>query len=242
MSDRIQRSVHYYRLLANKHAGTGLGENQARVYAELAELVGRCSTLEEIQQRMREQGYLEKPAQALYLDKLAAHKKAAEENDFPSVAQIYQTKFETVRADPRAAFTAGWEQEVARELNRIGDIVGALNEIFAAYLRYQGAHPADDARKKAARSILENAAVIQQNGASFEAVVDQAYFRRHSPLDDARYTKARDAIRKILAGDHGAADAADDDVIAQRTEAALKILKPQTSELKKIGRDFQDRC
>ncbi|MCR9145152.1 MAG: hypothetical protein NXI24_23140 [bacterium] len=241
MSDRIQRSVYYYELLAKKHAASGLGEHQGRVYGELAALVGECSTLEEIQQKMRDRGYLEKPAQALYLDKMAAHKKAAETNDFPEIARIYQQKFDEVQADPAAAFVTGWEQEVGLELNRIGNIVDALNEICSAFLRYQGTHPADDEHRKAAARIQEYAGVIEKNGATFDAVAEQPYFRRHSPLDDARHAQTLTGVREILSGDPKAGAAEAQAKINERTQAALKIIEAKTSELKGLGKAFQER-
>ncbi len=239
MSDKIARSVYYYELLAKKYDTDGIGEHQARVYGELAALVGECSSLEEIQERMRAQGYLEKPGQALYLDKLAAHVRAAEDNGLPELARIYQKKFDDIQKDPAAAFVTGWEQEAAGELNRVGNIVGALTDIFAAHLRYRGTHPADDAHARAVDAMHTAARVIQDNGTDFATVVDHPYFRKHSPLDDARYERARDEILAVLAGNADAQEqAADREQIVKRTQTAVTILESKTDELKEIGREF----
>ncbi len=246
-SDKIARSVHYYELLARKHGENpeGLGEHQARVHTELAELVSQCTSLAEIQERMRAQGYLEKPAQALLLDSLAAHRRAAEEHGpaFTEIVRLYAEHAAAVAENYQTAHAGGPEQQIARELNRIGNVVGALGDMFAAHLRARGTHPDDMAHTQALAQIRAGAATIQSNGESFDATVDDPYFRRHSPLSDAAYAAARDGIRSVLsAGDSSSpAPTPDAPCIETRVRAALEAVEPRVDELKQLGLELDRR-
>jgi hypothetical protein len=133
MRDKIEESVRYYQMLADKHEASGRGPHQARVYRELTALVGQCSSLQEIQDRMRAGGFYESPGQALMLDKLSAHRDAALKLGFDRKAAIYQRRIDAVAADPAAAWTTGWEQEVAAEDHRIAQVVDALNDAMSGY-------------------------------------------------------------------------------------------------------------
>jgi hypothetical protein len=207
MSNKIEESAGYYELLAGKHETTGRGPNQARVYRELATLVRQCSTYEEIQQRMKAGGYNESPGQALVLDKLLAHRDAATQVGFHQLAAVYQRRHDAVLADPNAAWTTGWESEATGELNRIGNVVDALNDLMSGYFEYRCAPfmTASEPLEKIRDAVNR----MQANGESFEAVVANPYYRLHSVFADDKYQAALVTIRGLLAAnpDHTAARA-----------------------------------
>ncbi len=242
MADKIQRSVYYYELLAQKHTESGLAPNQAQVYSDLAKLVGECASYEEIQSRMKAEGYWEKPAQALYLDKMHAREKAAREfaPTLDGAADLYRAQHDRVAADYQAAYVTGWDQDVAKELNRVGDIVGALDEMLALVLQLRGLFPADPGHAKAVQRLRDLARRIEGAGSSFAEAVGQDYFRKHSVLGDEQYAAAVRDIQDVLAADpdRTAAEAE----LQERSRAALEVVKSRAEDLKQMGREFEGRC
>ena len=239
MADKIERSAYYYELQHKKHAASGRGPNQARVYGELVELVRSCSSLEEIQNKMRAGGYFESPGQALYLDKMLALRDAARDNGLESIALLYQKRHDEVAADYQKAFVTGFEQDIQKEFNRIGNIVSSINEMIAAYLRVLGLHPADGEHGKALAVLAREAESIKKNGGDFSRNARDPYFRKHSPLSDENYEKAIAGIEAIQAGAKQPGDQAE---ISGRTKAALEVIKPRVEELKELGHEFNSRC
>ena len=207
MSTKIDESVGYYSLLADKHAASGRGKNQERVYRELAALVGQCSTYEETQARMKAGGYYESPGQALFMDKMLAHRDAALQLRFLALAQIYQRKHDEVAANARAMHVPGWEQEVGRELGRIAKVVDAFHELMSAYYEFHCAY--FGARAEPLARLRSAAQKMVDQGESFEAVVASPYYRKHSPLADDKYQQALVTIRELLsrAPDYAALEA-----------------------------------
>jgi len=196
MSTKIDESVGYYSLLADKHAASGRGKIQQRVYSELVALVGQCSTYEEIQERMKTGGYYESPGQALFMDKMLAHRDAALELRFLALAQIYQQKHDEVAASSRAMHVPGWEQEVARELARIGKVVHAFNDLMSAYYEFHCAY--FGAQGEPLAKLRSAAQEMLDLGESFETVVTTPYYRRHSPLAEDKYQQALVTMRELL--------------------------------------------
>jgi hypothetical protein len=199
MNDKVDQSAAYYELLARKHEQSGRGPNQARVYRELVALVRQCSSLEEIQSRMKAGGYYESPAQALVLDKLLAHRDAAAELGFHRLAAIYQQQHDAVAADYRAAWNTGWEQQAKQELHRIGNVVGAFNDLMSGYYGYRCSQVLSWG--ESIEAIRAAARAIEAAGETVDGVVGNPYYRRHCPLDDDRYQAAVATIRWLLTSD-----------------------------------------
>ena len=195
--NKVEESARYYQMMAARHEASGRAPNQARVYGELAALVGQCSSLEEIQSGMQAGGYYQSPAQALVLDKMLALRDAARDVGFTVLAGVYQRRHDEVAADYNRAFTTGWEQEAQRELNRIGNNVAAFNELMSAYFEFRCCHPSG--QDKPLEKLRNAVATLETNGESFESVVANPYYRWHSAYSDQVYNSAVHVIRQVLA-------------------------------------------
>lgn len=238
MSGNSTRSVYYYQLLVKKHKASGLGVNQARVYQELSDLIAACTELKEMQLKMKSAGYFEKPAQALYIDKMLAHAKAARELGFVKVAEIYEDRSAEVEADYNKAWVTGFEKKVNEELNRISEVVDTWRSIFQSYECYLGAPLAYRAEEQTRISIAVNK--IQKLGEKLESLSDNLFYRKFIVLDDARYAEA---IQKIHALQSANLDiAAAQNELKTRTEAMLKSPGIDRQKLSDLGKDFDSRC
>lgn len=196
MGDKIEDSARYYQSLVDKHEASGRGQHQARVYRELVALVRRCSSYAEIQQRMKAGGYFESPGQALVLDELLAHRDAAAELGHERLVAIYQRRIDAVAADPRAAWTTGWEREVADETHRIGQIVDALNDVVRGYFELRCAP--DVATGAPIATIRGAMKRMEGHGERLEAVVARRFYRKHCALADEVLAHAVQTARYLV--------------------------------------------
>ncbi len=231
--NKIERSQEYYQLLIDKFEKSGRSPRQKQVYEEIKALVGTCSSLEEIQAKMKEQGYYEKPGQALFLDKMASLRDAATANGFPEVAATYDQKYNEVAADHSQAFATGYEQEVSRHLNKRGQLVGCINELFQLYLQFL------------ARTDYDNPAEIEQkvnkvahemNGysSSLEACLNDSYYREHVGLSDAEYENFKAWAHDIKGGN--AAAYYEPNVCDDEFNAIWSTIKGHKDRIKEIGK------
>lgn len=184
--NKIQRTQEYYQLLIDKFSTSGRSPHQKQVYEEIKSLVGTCSSLEEIQAKMKAQGYYEKPGQALFLDKMASLRDAAKENGFPEVAATYDQKYNEVKQDFSQAYATGYEQEVSRKLGKRGQIVGAVNSLFQNYLQFLARTDYDNPQTYTDR-VKQAAHEIHGYGSDIETALKDSYYQEHIPLTGQEY-------------------------------------------------------
>jgi hypothetical protein len=240
MSDpKIARSAEYYQLLIERCEKTGLSPRQAEVYREIKQLVLECSGLEEIQQRMKTEGFHEKPGQALYLDKMQALRKAAEDNGLPELARIYQERHDEVKADYAQAYQTGYEQRVAAFLSRQGTILGAFHEIFLNYLYAQTESVYSLLGENSRHRIREHLDKLTALGTDFARTAADPYFRAHIGLSDEAYAAFIAAAPTLAASPAG--DPAALEAIETEFQGLWAILKEKKSEIQAIGRAEEAR-
>jgi len=225
--DKIQRSAEYYQLLIDKFEKSGRSPNQAQVYKEVKELVLQCSSYEEIQSRMKNEGYYEKPGVALFMDKMASLRDSNKDNGFDDVAAVYQRKYDEVNADGSQMHITGYEQEVMAGLAKRGNIVGHINELFHNYLAYLNRAVYEDPFDYI-NKVRESAKGIEENGMSLSEALNHSYYKEHVRLDGAEYDKFVRIIEKINLGnlqdDFNTEDA------DEKFSKAWEVLKSQKKE------------
>lgn len=233
MTDKIQRSVDYYNLLAVKHERSGRGPEQLKVHRELAALVAQCSALEEIQERMKAEGYLEKPAKALYMDKMWNHAQAARENDLAEVAEVYEQKYEDVKADYAKAHETGWEQEVTRPLSDMNHNMDVVNTLAGTYLELIMTLPENPNYQVLTGKIQKSASDLRNM--TLEQALDRPYIRKHVAMDDSKYAAFRSTMLSI-AQNQGPAPSED---FSGRISETLQFVRDNKSKLKEVHKEFE---
>jgi hypothetical protein len=232
--DKLKMTVEYYQLLIDKFAKTGQSPNQLRVYTEIKELVQNCSSLEEIQDKMKSGGYYESPGQALYMDKMMALKKAADENNFIELASIYQARYDEVKADFNKMYETGYEQKVSAFYSKLSSMLGAFYDIFNNYWGHKSANIFDLGYKSSLETLRENQKKLNSLGTDFRTLAQDPYFRKHIGLEDGDYmifvAEADSLMNKFDA------DQSELNQIKTVADAAWGILKDKKSEIQAIGR------
>ena len=231
--EEIQKTMEYYQLLIDKFDKTGQSPNQLRVYKEVRQLVSECSSYDEIQSRMKSEGYYEKPAQALYMDKMSALKRAAEDNGFVELAKVYQDRYDEVSADAAKMFETGYEQRAGDFLKKHSKKFGAFYEIFLNYLYYKSTSIFNSTYKNSLNAIRENFSVLTEVGTSFEEVANDSYFREHINLDDANYMIFVAEAKSLISRTEP--DASEVKRLQDMTMASWEILKNKRKETQDIG-------
>lgn len=233
--DEQEKTVEYYQLLIDKFEKTGLSPEQLRVYKEIRELVKECSSYDEIQTRMKNEGYYEAPAQALYLDRMMAQKNAAKENGFEELEKLYQDRYDEVRADASKMYDAGYSTEAARILSRYGKIMDTMFEIYTSYCYYNCANVYDDlAYRGSLNKIREYYALFESMGTSFRETARNSYYREHIDLCDSEYDDFLNEVESLL--DKHEPDRSEIEPFESTWKAMWKILKDKKSEVQETGR------
>ncbi len=235
--DKIERSAYYYKLKADKFEKTGRSHEQQRVHRELETLVRGCHSLEEIQQKMGEQGYFDKPAQALMMDKMASLRDAAQECGFTKVAEIYQGQYDKIKRDPNLMYTdTEYSTLVTKELGRISTICGEVHTIFMEYIAIKdlNVNPcAEEDFNKHKSNILTSITRIQEHGALIGDALNDSYNREHCGIDDAGYDKFKQFVMNIANEMFDGSYKQEFDEVYNR---AWEVLKSKKNELVEIAR------
>lgn len=236
--DKIQRTQHYYQLVIDKFTASGRSPHQLQVHKELLELVKTCSSYEEIQSKMKSQGFYEKPAQALFMDKMASLRDAALVNGFNEVAETYDQKYKEVAADYSQAYATGYEQEVARKLNKIGNIVGAVNALFQLYLQFLSRYDYEDPMEYVTK-VRNLANEIHGNGSELADALNDSYNREHVELNDQAYQEFVRCIIELNTGNIG--HHFDPKGCDEEFNELWPKLKEQKDKIKEIGKAEEAR-
>ncbi len=239
MSSKRERLQYYYDLHINKHQASGLGENQLRVYKEIKEIVAPYETGEEVAKVLKESGYQEKPAQALYQDMLLAHARAYDELSLHDVAEVYKRKEKEVAADYAQAHVTGWDQEVNKELAKIHNIASHYRDAFQEFFYVQGlttTHP--DYEKHLTRT-KEAVANIEKEGETLEGVASKPYYQKMIPYSPELQQQKIAEMRAAF--DAPIPDAEEKTDFESRAAEAIKFVKENKSDMQELNKDFNAR-
>ena len=237
MSDKIQKTVEYYTIVADRHKEAGYGPEQEKVHLELAEMVATCSSYEEIQEKMKAQGLVEKPAQALMVDKLNNHANAARKNDLNELAAIYEKRKEEIKADFNASYQIGWEEEVSTELARMNNNVDVVNELAGYYLEVIMTPSKSPTTKVLHEKI--NACFDKLKGLSEEEALIRPYIRKHVSFNDENYERFKNCLLSIRRGDNKEETSESHD---ERIREIISFANTNKGKLKETSKAFQEKC
>ncbi len=233
--NEIQKTVEYYQLLIDKFEKTGLSPEQLRIYKEIRELVEGSSSYEEIQTRMKNQGYFESPGQALYLDRIMAQKNAAAETGFTELEELYQSRYHEVKADASKMHDASYSTRAMSILARYATIMDTMFRIYTEYCYHNAANVYDDhSYKGSLNNIREKYALLTSMGTSFEEVAGNSYYREHIDLSDSRYQLFLTTVEELLLK-HGP-DSSETDPFEATLKVMWEKLKDKKTEVQRIGK------
>jgi hypothetical protein len=187
---------------------------------------------------MKNEGYFEKPGEALFLDKMASLRDAAKDNGFDVVAAVYQKKYDEVKAEGSQMFVTGYEQDVMAELSRIGNIVSNVNSLFHHYLAYINRSVYDEP-SKFINNVRESVKGIEENGSTLMEALNDPYNKAHVLLEEPGYSKFITTIDKIYKG--AIQDDFRKDEIEANFEKAWEVLKPLKKEQVELGKSEAKR-
>jgi hypothetical protein len=237
--EQINNAAAYYQLLIDKFEKTGQSPNQLRIFKEIKELVLGCSTYEEIQTKMKNGGYYISPAQAMFMDKMQALKKAAEHNRFPELAKIYQDKYNEVSENSNAMYDIGYSQLVSEFYLRKSNILNAFYEIFLNFLTHKNANIYDLNYKSSLNNIRENQKKLQALNTDFTLVAQDPYFRNHIGLDDPAYARYVDEV--LILFQKYEVDPSEESAIKALADEAWSVLQSKKAEIQEIGKREEER-
>lgn len=230
--DKIQQSGAYYQLLVDRMEKTEQSPHQAQVYKEIKQLVLSCSSLEEIQEKMKKEGYYESPTQALYLDKITALENAAKQNGFTELALIYKERFDEVKLDSHKMFETGYHNKVLAFYTELSSRLSAFYEIYSNYLIYKTSNIFDHSYKNSLDSMRENQKTLNGLGTDFRSISNEKHFRDHIVLDDAAYSKFVSETETLF--QKFKYDATEEQSVRNLGDAAWAILKDKKTEIQEI--------
>lgn len=233
--NEIQKTVEYYQLLIDKFQKTGLSPKQLQIYKEIRQLVEGCSSYEEIQSRMKNEGYYESPGQALYLDRMMAQKNAAKENGFVELEALYQSRYDEVKLDSSKMHDASYSSKAMSILARYATIMDTMFGIYTEYCYHNAANVYDDhAYKGSLNNIREKHAFLKSMGTSFREVSDNSYYREHIDLSDSKYQLFLTTVESLL-NKYGP-DRSEVEPFEKTFKAVWGKLKDKKTEVQRIGK------
>ncbi|MEA3265862.1 MAG: hypothetical protein U9P42_02820 [Candidatus Fermentibacteria bacterium] len=232
--NEIQRTVEYYQLLIDKFQKTGLSPEQLRIYKEIKELVEGCSSYDEIQSRMKNEGYWESPGQALYLDRMMAQKKAARENGFTELEALYQSRYDEVKADASKMHDAGYSSKAMSILAHYSNIMDTMFGIYTEYCYHNSANVYDDLSYRGSlNNIREKFSLLKSMGTSFREVSVNSYYREHIDLSDSEYQLFLTTVESLL--NKHEPDRSEVEPFEETYKVAWGKLKDKKAEVQRIG-------
>lgn len=230
---KSERLAKFYNLIAERCEKSGLAPHQAQVNRELAALAPQAASAEDMQEKMKAGGYYEKPAQAVYLDKMAVLAKAAEDNGHPELAKIYRERYTEVQADFSKAFVTGYEQKVSAFNIRQNNILNAFYDIFMYWITWMTEDTYNRNSGRTAASIKECCTKLEALHTSFAATAADPFFRKHIELDEKNYAAFAAAIPGIITT---GPDQAAQDALEKEFARVWAIVRDKKTEIQAIGK------
>ncbi len=237
--DKIQQSAEYYQLLVDRKEKSGLSPHQAKIYKELKQLVLSCGSVEEIQEKMKKEGFYESPAQAMYLDKFKSLENAAQQNDFTELALIYKERVDEVKTDVHKMYETIYNQKVLAFYTKLSNMLNSFYEIYSNYLTHKTSNIFDYSYKSSLDSIRENQKKLIELGTDFISISNEKYFRDHILLEDTAYSSFVSETETLFQKFNY--DPAEEQSVRDLGDAAWAILKDKKSEVQEIDKSENAR-
>ncbi|MBR5336818.1 MAG: hypothetical protein IK152_02420 [Lachnospiraceae bacterium] len=186
MSD-INKVHELYDMMARRFAACAHTPNQARVYAEIRDLIAGCSTVDDSMQKIKNSKYYTAPAQALMLDKMNAYREAARDNKMPELEKIYDEKYREIEADPMKAYEMGYEKKVAARDLKMNQKIAAFNDAYMAYVELLCCGFDKDEIDRHCRDIKKALEEMDRACESFASLAGQEMYRKLVPANDTGF-------------------------------------------------------
>ncbi len=135
MSD-AKKAVELYQLMATRCKAGKFTQNQASIYAEMAEFLKDCASAEEMQEKIKNSKYYLAPGVAQTKDMIFALSEAAVANDLPEVKAICDKQLEKIAQDENAIYDSAYQTEAMAIINKYSQTLESFASIFECYIQF----------------------------------------------------------------------------------------------------------
>lgn len=171
---------------------------QAEYYGKWLALLEECSSNEEAEERSKENGLYTGGAAAVAMDRVVAHKQAAEHLGWTDVAEYCEDIIQKIKADPYYTFThSGMWADLQALKDRWLRTIEGFHRLFADFLEY------DDSRTDPERAVSNIAADLKRlskPSADFATLAAMPSFRALIDCSDEYYKEFTETILKAATG------------------------------------------
>ncbi len=143
MSD-ANKAVELYQLMASRCKAGKFTQNQATIYAEMAEFLKDCESAEEMQEKIKNSKYYLAPGVAQTKDMIFALSEAAVANDLPEVKAICDKQLEKIAQDENAMYDSAYQTEAMGIMNKYSQTLEAFASIFECYIQFNFMEETED--------------------------------------------------------------------------------------------------
>ena len=228
--DKIKRTIYMYELMKERCRKNGYSENQEKAYTNIINIISNCKTEEEIMKIFKDDPSIyEEVAKALVLDKLNASLKAAKENDYKELEDIYSQRYKEVENDYKKAFETGYENKVLLFFNKHSKKIRIFMDIFYSYILYKGSHPEEKNLEKIKELCIE----LENMEVSFKKLTQIDEFRKCIDLKDSEYNEYVKDVEVLINTKFDNSDF--NSVVNNKFEKAWESLKDKETFMKEIG-------
>lgn len=196
MSD-TRTTKELYRLYVQRFGSCPRTPYQAAYYKKWLDLLNACSSNEEAEAKSKENGLYTAGAAAVVMDRVFAHKAAAEQLGWTDVADLCGDILRKIEADPYYPFTHSslWGDIQALQNGWLKTIEG-FHQLFADFLEF------DDTRSDADRAMAQfttDAKMLSKPSSDFATLAALPAFRALIDCSDAYYQEFTNTVGKALA-------------------------------------------
>ncbi len=236
----VEKSIALYTAIAERCEKNGLSNRQAAVYREMIDFMKDCDTVEAMSAKIKNSKYYTAPAVALILDRLDAHKKAAEEEEMPEIAEVYRKKMEEIKADVAAMYVTGYEVTARNYKAKYMSTLDAFGRIYRAYMAFVHAMTTDKTEKESAlKDMREAMSNLTLPSDDFLTLARLPKFRKLIATTDVGYGRFVQAVPKILNGEMDLSDEAHQE--EQIAEAEWKEISQNKAQILEMGKENLQR-
>lgn len=170
---------------------------QAAYYRKWLDLLNTCTSNEEAEAKSKENGLYAAGAAAVAMDRVFAHKAAAEKMGWTDVADLCGDILQKIEADPYYPFT---HSSLWADIQTLGN--GWLRTIEGFHRLFADFQEFDDTRSDAGRALSRIAAdvkMLSKPSSDFTTLAAMPSFRALIACSDAYYKEFTDTIGKAIA-------------------------------------------
>lgn len=186
-----------YRLYVQRFGSCPRTPYQAAYYRKWLDLLNACSSEEEAEAKSKENGLYTAGVAAAVMDRVFAHKEAAEKLGWTDVADLCGDLLQKIEADPYYPFTHSslWDDIQTLRNGWLRTIAG-FHRLFADFQEF------DDTRSDAGRAlsqIADDVKMLSKPSSDFATLAAMPSFRALIACSDAYYQEFADTIGKAIA-------------------------------------------